>query len=93
MFAPSTGSSTWISGTQFTTVGSTASVTWTTAVPSDSQVEYGTTSSYGNTSGLAAAPVTTHSVGLGGLAAGTTYHFRVRSRDSDAVLALGPDNA
>ena len=93
IFAPSTGSSTWISGTQFTTVGSTASVTWNTAVPSDSQVEYGTTSSYGNTSGLTTAAVTTHSVGLGGLSAGTTYHFRVRSRDSDAVLALGPDNA
>src|SRR5678815_3150389 len=40
IFAPSTGSLAWISGTQFTPVGSTASVTWSTAVPSDSQVEY-----------------------------------------------------
>lgn len=93
IFAPSTGSLTWISGTQFTPVGSTASVTWSTAVPSDSQVEYGTTASYGNSTALTATLVTTHSVGLSGLSAGTTYHFRVRSRDSDAVLALGLDNA
>ena len=36
--------------------------------------------------------MTVHSVGLSGLSAGTTYHFRVRSRDSDTVLAFGLDN-
>ena len=92
LFSPSTGSTTWINSATGSTTGSTASVTWNTAVPSDSQVEYGSTTSYGNVTTLAAAPVTAHSVALSGLSAGTQYHFRVRSRDSDSVLALGPDH-
>jgi hypothetical protein len=34
---------TWISGVGVATTTNSAKVTWTTAVPSDSQVEYGTT--------------------------------------------------
>jgi hypothetical protein len=72
--------------------GSGASVTWNTAVPADSQVEYGRTNAYGDTTPLAVAGVTAHTAALGGLLAGTTYHLRVRSRDSDAVLALSTDH-
>jgi hypothetical protein len=93
LFAPSTGSSTWISGARATALGSTANVSWNTAAPSDSQVEYGPTAAYGNTTALAPARVTAHSIALGGLSPGTAYHFRVRSRDSDAVLAIGLDNS
>ena len=94
IFAPSTAASTtstWISGAKFSTAGSTANVNWNTAVASDSQVEYGPTAAYGSTSTLDAARVTAHSATLSGLSAGTTYHVRMRSRDSDAVLATGVD--
>ena len=39
-FAPSTGSTTWIGGVNVSPSGSGASVTWNTAVPADSQVDY-----------------------------------------------------
>jgi len=93
MFAPSTGSSTWISGTKISASDTTALVTWNSAVPSDSQVEYGATAAYGSTTTLAPAQTTAHSVAVGGLSGGTTYHVRVRSRDSDAGLVLGPDSS
>jgi hypothetical protein len=97
LFAPSpgyaSGASTWISAAPVAAIGSTANVTWTTAVPSDSQVEFGPTVAYGNTTTLAAAQVTAHSVPLVGLVPGTAYHFRVRSRDSDTVLVIGVDHS
>jgi Domain of unknown function (DUF4082)/Viral BACON domain len=95
LFAPLTGSSsassTWISSAKLSAAGNTAAITWNTAVPSDSQVEYGSTTAYGSVTALDAAKVTSHAVVIGGLAGGSTYHFRVRSRDSDAVLAVGLD--
>jgi hypothetical protein len=88
LFAPS---ATWISKLTVTPSGSGASISWTTAVPSDSQVEYGPTTAYGNSTPLATTGVTAHTASLSGLAPGTTYHLRVRSRDSDGVLAVGLD--
>src|SRR5258705_4014733 len=64
---------------------SAATITWTTDKLSDSQVDYGVTTAYGSSSPLNASPVTSHSVGLSGLTASTTYHFRVRSRASGNV--------
>ena len=83
---------TWLSVTASSTTAGAATVTWTTAVPSDSQVEYGTTAAYGNFSALASSKITAHSVALSGLTAGTTYHFRVRSSDATGVLVIGGDN-
>lgn len=83
---------TWLSVTASSTTAGTATVTWTTAVPSDSQVEYGPTAAYGNFSALASTRITAHSVALSGLTAGTTYHFRVRSGDATGVLVTGADN-
>ena len=37
--------------------------------------------------------VSDHSVNVGSLSAGTLYHYRVRSSDSDAGLAIGRDFA
>mgnify|MGYP001202659464 CR=1 FL=1 len=56
-------------------------VTWTTDEPSDSRLEYGPTTAYG-AAVAAAAMVTSHSVSVTGLAAGTTYHFRAGSTDA-----------
>jgi hypothetical protein len=56
----------------------TATITWTTNVPADSTVSYGTTSSYGATS-TDANHVTSHSIPLSSLAASTLYHYAVSS--------------
>jgi lysophospholipase L1-like esterase len=56
-----------------------ATITWTTAQPSSSQVEYGTTASYGSLSTLNSSPVTSHSVTLSGLTPGTNYNYAVLS--------------
>jgi len=70
----------------------TAIITWDTDEPADTQVEYGTSPAYGQTSTLQPSLVTQHSVALSGLAPGTTYHFRVRSRDAAGNLAVSEDH-
>ena len=60
-----------------------ATITWTTDRPASSQVEFGTTASYGSLSALNSSPITLHSVTLTGLNPNTTYNFAVIS----AVLA------
>lgn len=69
-------------GVQQTITGQAATaaglVTWTTPLPADSLVSYGPTTGYGNTA-YSAVQTTAHSVQLSGLAATTTYHYRVSS--------------
>lgn len=70
----------------------TATIDWRTDVPASSQVEYGRSSNYGflaplepkndPTSGVSAG-ATEHSVLITDLTSGTTYRFRVRSKDAD----------
>jgi lysophospholipase L1-like esterase len=71
---------------------SSATITWTTDELSDSQVEYGTTASYGSSTTLNSSMVTSHSVNITGLSSSTLYHFRVKSKDSVSNLATGTDN-
>ena len=68
-----------------------ATITWTTDVPANSQVEYGTTPSYGTQSAVDPTLTTAHQVGLTGLAPATLYHYRVRSRDGNGTLAVSND--
>ncbi|OGS17402.1 MAG: hypothetical protein A3J70_01985, partial [Elusimicrobia bacterium RIFCSPHIGHO2_02_FULL_61_10] len=68
-----------------------ATISWTTNEASDSQVEYGTITSYGNVTGILAAQVTNHSMPLGLLSATTLYHYRVKSRDAAGNLAISGD--
>ncbi len=70
---------------------SSAVIAWFTSEPADTQVEYGVTTSYGSLSAPDSAMATSHTVTLAGLAAGTTYHYRVRSADASANLALSGD--
>ncbi|MFA5927045.1 MAG: YCF48-related protein [Patescibacteria group bacterium] len=70
----------------------TAAVSWTTNEVADSFVEFGTTTGYGSIQGKADS-VTSHSVTVVGLAAQTTYHFRVRSRDTNNNVVIGSDNS
>src|SRR5207253_2316068 len=81
------------SGVTATTVAATsATIQWTTNEASDSQVEYGPTTSYGSTTTLDATPRTAHSVALTGLSDGTTYHYRVKSKDAAGNLATSADS-
>jgi hypothetical protein len=66
-----------------TPAATTATITWTTDVLSDSQVFWGLTTTYaGATSPIInGALVTSHSVTITGLITATVYHYKVRSRD------------
>ena len=68
-----------------------ATITWTTDVATTTQVEYGPTAGYGQLTTLDAAMGTSHSVTLTGLSPGTTYHFRVLSRNAGGVLGASTD--
>jgi len=92
LVAPPAFAQTWISSVTATPTTTTATITWTSAVPANSQVAYGTTTSYGSSSALNSNLVTTHSATLTSLTAGTTYHYRVLSADSTGVLVTGLDN-
>lgn len=62
-------------------------ISWSTDEPADSQIEYGTTSSYGSTTTLDASLVSSHSVSISGLSPATIYNYRVVSRDADLNTA------
>ncbi len=59
-----------------------ATITWNTDSVGDTQVFYGTTASYGQSTILTPNMVTFHSVNLTGLTPGTLYHFKVASKDT-----------
>jgi hypothetical protein len=59
----------------------TAIVTWTTSVPADSRIEYGTTPALGSFTTEDPAIVTAHSHAISGLLPETTYYFDVISSD------------
>lgn len=78
-------------GTAGNITDTSAEISWTTNEASDSQVEYGATTSYGSQTTLNNDKVTNHVVIVSGLTPGTTYHFRVKSRDAAGNLAQGSD--
>ena len=78
-----------VSATSLTLSGAT--IAWTTNEAADSQVEYGVTTSYGFTTTLDPALVTSHSQTLANLSAGATYHYRVLSSDAAGNPAASGD--
>ena len=81
-----------ISNTQSSGATQTSiTITWTTNEQSTSLVEYGTTTDYGSNTTLNSTKVTSHTQVITGLTAGTTYHYRVKSRDTAGNLATGID--
>jgi hypothetical protein len=68
-----------------------ATIAWTTNEPADSQVEFGTTTSYGSTTTVNPALVLNHSVSLTGLNAATLYHYRVISVDRGGNITRSAD--
>jgi hypothetical protein len=65
-----------------------ATVSWTTDVPADSQLEYGLTTAYGSVLPLDPTLTVNHSMQIDGLVPSTTYHFRVRSRGANGELTI-----
>jgi hypothetical protein len=81
-----------ISGVSASSVASdSAVISWITNESSDSQVEYGTTTAYGDSTPLDSTIVTNHSQVLSGLIPETMYHYRVKSRDTVGNLATSGD--
>jgi len=68
-----------------------ATLTWTSNEPADSQVEYGTSTSYGSTSPVDSTLTLSHSVVLSGLQAATVYHYRVISVDRGGNVTRSAD--
>ena len=70
----------------------TAKISWTLSEPATGQVEYGTTTSYGQASTKETSyQYTTHVQPLSGLFPATLYHFRVRSSNLAGVEAVSGD--
>lgn len=83
-----------ISGIATTNLLTTAAtISWNTNEPADTQIQYGTTISYGSTTTRNTTLATPHSQQITGLAPSTTYHFRVLSRDAAGNLATSGDNS
>ena len=64
-----------------------ATITWTTDQASTTQVEYGTTTSYGAASAANTAMVASHSVALSGLTPGTTFNYAAMSKNAAGATA------
>ncbi len=90
---PATGGATFVAGVMAAPAadGTTATVSWTTNVPTDGQVEYGTTASYGTWSVYDPTSAPSHSITLVDLVPGTTYHFAVRSEDGAGNAVFSAD--
>lgn len=69
-----------VSATALSTTGAT--ILWTTNENATSQLEFGTTTSYGMLSALNSTLQMAHSITLAGLIPSTMYHFRVQSKDA-----------
>ncbi|MCL5411446.1 MAG: fibronectin type III domain-containing protein, partial [Patescibacteria group bacterium] len=82
-----------ISGTgpSVTSLSTSVTVTWSTDKVSDSYIEYGLLGSYGTVSGKDDSTLS-HSVTITGLIPSTTYHFRVKSKDSDGNTGTSNDS-
>lgn len=66
-------------------------VNWTTNKPADSFVEYGLTTNYGLSLSNATL-VTNHTLTLTGLQASSTYHYRIKTKDTQNQTTISGDN-
>jgi len=81
-----------ISGVTPAQVSSTsATISWATNQAADSQVDYGTTASYGTSSSLNSSMVSAHVVTISTLIPATLYHYRVKSKNAAGLLSTSGD--
>src|SRR4029077_14220700 len=67
------------------------SINWQTNAAANSQVEYGTTTSYGSMTTLDSTMVTSHQLTVSNLKPATAYHCRVHSTDAQNNSAVSSD--
>jgi hypothetical protein len=72
-----------ITNIQIDTTMTTATISFDTSVATTSEIEYGTTTSYGTTENGTGSN-TSHEIELSGLTSCTTYHFRIKVTDGDS---------
>ncbi len=70
---------------------STTSIAWTTNEKSDTQIEYGITTSYGKNTTLSSTLATSHLQTLSNLTPNTLYHYRVKSSDASGNETISTD--
>ena len=70
---------------------SSATITWTTNEVADTQVEYGTSASYGQSTTPNTSMTKSHAATIAGLNPSTSYHYRVKSKDSAGGLTISAD--
>ncbi|HEY7090425.1 MAG TPA: LamG-like jellyroll fold domain-containing protein [Tepidisphaeraceae bacterium] len=68
-----------------------ATISWNTNEAATSQVEFGTTTSYGSSTTLDTSLLSSHSVVLTALSPGTLYHYRVKSKDASGNITVSGD--
>jgi len=66
-------------------------ISWTTNESSDTQVEYGPSTSYGSLTSLDTTLATSHSQVISSLSASTIYHYRAISKDASGNRAVSPN--
>jgi hypothetical protein len=66
-------------------------IKWITDQSSTTQVQYGTTTSYGHTTTLNNSLLKSHAQGLSGLSSSTLYHYRVVSKNASGIQAISGD--
>jgi thiol-disulfide isomerase/thioredoxin len=67
-------------------------ITWNSSKPSNAQIEYGTTASYGKTSDPDESLKTSHSIRLSQLSPGTQYFYIIKSKDAGGNQAPSTTN-
>jgi len=83
-----------ISGPTVTVNTRSASITWTTDRTSDSSVEYGLSPGvYFGTDAANSDQVTSHSIELNSLSAGTTYYYSSQWTDEDGNIGTSAENS
>lgn len=65
-----------------------ATIGWVTDEEADSQIDYGLTTAYGQSSPLSSVLLAAHTISLSGLTPNTVYHYRVKSRDAAGNLSV-----